>query len=82
MKILFARRRIRVRNSLEKLEKWGMPDGPAMRLVKFAKECKEKKKRAFSTYRSLKEVLTKYGIDDNGIGTICQFPPVSLLSTT
>ena len=27
---------------------------PAMRLVKFAKECKEKKKRAFSTYYLIK----------------------------
>ncbi|GBC08372.1 hypothetical protein RclHR1_08070006 [Rhizophagus clarus] len=66
----------------EKLEKWGMAGGPTMRLVKFVKECKEKKKKAFSTYRSLKEVLTKYGIDGNGIGTIRQFPPASLLSTT
>ena len=47
----------------EELEKWGMPGGPAIALVDFAKECKEKKKRAFSSYRSLKEVLTKYGID-------------------
>lgn len=41
----------------EKLEKWGMPGGPATRLVNFAKECKEKKLRAFSSYLSLSEVL-------------------------
>src|SRR5437762_11131248 len=46
----------------EELEHHGMKLGPAKRLMKFAKECKEKKKRAFSTYRSLKEVLAKYGI--------------------
>ena len=66
----------------ERLRSVGLGLGPAMRFVKFAKECKDKKKGAFSTYRSLKEVLTKYGIDGNGIGTIRQFPPVSLLSTT
>jgi hypothetical protein len=66
----------------ERLRSVGLGLGPAMRLVKFAKECKDKKKRAFSSYRSLKEVLAKYGIDGNGIGTIRQFPPVSLLSTT
>ncbi len=50
-----------------------------MRLVKFAKECKDKKLKAFSSYRSLKEVLKKYNIDGNVIGTIRQFPPVSPL---
>ena len=63
----------------EKLEKWDMPGGPATRLADFAKECKEKKLKAFSSYRSLKEVLKKYNIDGNGIGTIRQFPPVSPL---
>jgi hypothetical protein len=66
----------------EKLRSIGLGLGPATVLADFAKECKEKKLRAFSTYRSLKEVLKKYGIDGNGIGTIRQFPPVSLLSTT
>jgi hypothetical protein len=66
----------------QKFRDCGLKIGPAVTLAKFAKECKEKKKRVFSTYRSLKEVLTKYGIDGNGIGTIRQFPPVSLLSTT
>ena len=30
--------------------------GPAVKLVEFAKECKEKKLKPFSSYRSLKEV--------------------------
>ncbi|PKK56006.1 hypothetical protein RhiirC2_764509 [Rhizophagus irregularis] len=51
--------------------------GPATRLVKFAKDCKDKKLRAFSSYRSLKEVLAKYNIGGNGIGTIRQFPPLN-----
>src|ERR1043165_2783285 len=71
-----------LKTTKEEFLSYGMPGGPAKRLADFAKECKEKKKRAFSTYRSLKEVLTKYGIDGNGIGTIRQFPPVSLLSST
>ena len=61
----------------EKLRSIGLALGPATRLADFAKECKEKKLRAFSSYKSLKEVLKKYGIDGNGIGTIRQFPPVS-----
>src|ERR1043165_3359196 len=51
----------------EKLMQDGMKRGPATVLADFAKDCKDKKKRAFSSYRSLKEVLTKYGIDGNGI---------------
>ncbi|RGB35191.1 hypothetical protein C1646_759644 [Rhizophagus diaphanus] len=47
--------------------------GPATALVDFAKECKDKKLRAFSTYRSLKEVLKKYGIDGKGTDTIPLF---------
>jgi hypothetical protein len=50
-----------------------MKGGPAVRLAKFAKECKEKKLRAFSTYRSLKEVLAKYGIKSNGTDAIPLF---------
>ncbi|PKC55357.1 hypothetical protein RhiirA1_446853 [Rhizophagus irregularis] len=59
----------------QRFRDYGMKGGPAVKLVEFAKECKDKKKRAFSSYRSLKEVLAKYGIDGNGIGTIRQFPP-------
>ena len=45
------------------------------RLADFAKECKEKKKCSFSTYRSLKEVLAKYGIKSSSITSIPQFEP-------
>ena len=54
--------------------------GPATRLVDFAKECKEKKKRAFSSYKSLEEVLEKYGIRSNSITSIPQFTPGKLCS--
>src|SRR5436305_8260035 len=36
----------------EELRSVGLGLGPATRLVKFAKECKDKKLRAFSSYRS------------------------------
>ncbi|PKC05190.1 hypothetical protein RhiirA5_421203 [Rhizophagus irregularis] len=52
---------------------YNFPGGPAIKLAKEIKALKEKPKRAFSTYRSLKEVLAKYGID----GTIRQFPPAT-----
>jgi hypothetical protein len=65
----------------EKFMKAGLKMGPAMKLAKEVQTLKEKPKRAFSSYRSLKEVLAKYGIDGNGIGTIRQFPPVSFLNT-
>ena len=55
----------------------GFEIGTAVVLADFAKESKDKKLRAFSSYKSLKEVLKKYGIDGNGIGTIRQFLPVS-----
>jgi hypothetical protein len=54
---------------------YGMPGGPTVKLVDFAKECKEKKLRAFSSYRSLEEVLGKYGIKSNSITSIPQFEP-------
>jgi hypothetical protein len=57
----------------EELERWEMLKGPAKTLIKFAKECKEKKKRAFFSYRSLKKVLAKYGINSNGTETIPLF---------
>ena len=51
--------------------------GIAVVLANFAKKSKNKKLRAFSLYKSLKEVLKKYDINGNGIGTIHQFPLVS-----
>jgi hypothetical protein len=45
------------KTSKEEFERYGMLGGPATVLADFAKECKEKKKRAFSSYRSLEKVL-------------------------
>src|SRR5436190_991755 len=57
----------------EELERHGMKLGPATALVDFAKDCKEKKLKAFSSYKSLKEVLKKYGIGSDGTDTIPLF---------
>jgi len=62
-----------LKTSKEEFQGLGFGFGPAKNLADFAKECKEKKLRAFSTYRSLKEVLTKYGIGGNGTETIPLF---------
>jgi len=43
--------------------------GPAILLAKEVKALREKPKRLFSSYKSLSEVLTKYGIDSNGTDT-------------
>jgi hypothetical protein len=56
----------------------GFEIGTAVALAGFAKECKEKKKRAFSSYRSLEEVLEKYGIKSSSITSIPQFTPGKL----
>src|ERR1043166_3608922 len=59
--------------SEQKFRDCGIKIGPAVKLADFAKECKDKKLKAFSSYRSLKEVLKKYGIDSNGTDTIPLF---------
>src|SRR5436309_1046382 len=46
----------------EKFCSAGLGLGPLTRLADFTKECKDKKLRAFLTYRSLKEVLEKYDL--------------------
>ncbi|GES97943.1 hypothetical protein GLOIN_2v1684954 [Rhizophagus clarus] len=61
----------------QKFRDCGLKIGPAVTLAKFAKECKEKKLRAFSSYRSLEEVLEKYGIRSNSITSIPQFEPAT-----
>ncbi|RIB17910.1 hypothetical protein C2G38_1390317 [Gigaspora rosea] len=64
----------------QKFQDCGLKLGPASRLAKFAKECKEKKRGSFSSYKTqkdLKEILMNYGIDGNGIGNIRQFPPTT-----
>ncbi|GES93752.1 hypothetical protein GLOIN_2v1695250 [Rhizophagus clarus] len=76
---IFRKQKIMGRDFLkttkEEFLSYGMPGGPAKRLADFAKECKEKKLRVFSTYRSLKEVLAKYGIGSDGTETIPLFSP-------
>ncbi|CAB4491273.1 unnamed protein product [Rhizophagus irregularis] len=62
----------------EELERHGMKLGPATALVDFARECKEKKLRSFSSYKTkkdLSEVLEKYGIVSGDITRIPQFIP-------
>src|SRR4051812_16557185 len=59
----------------EDFQSYGLKGGPAMRLAKESKVLKTMPKRLFSSYRSLKEVLAKYGIDDNRITAIPQFTP-------
>src|SRR4051794_35390584 len=52
---------------------YNFPGGPAIKLAKEIKAIKEKPKRAFSSYRSLEEVLEKYGIKSSSITSIPQF---------
>ena len=66
----------------EKFRSYGMPGGPALRLADFAKECKDKKLRSFSSYKTkkdLKEVLAKHGVQDGRITDIPQFTPSMIL---
>ena len=62
----------------EKLRSYGFKGGPATLLAKEAKTLKEKLKRAFSSYRSLSEVLAKYDINSDSITSIPQFAPGKL----
>ncbi len=57
----------------QKFRDCGLKIRPAMTLAKFAKECKDKKLRAFSSYRSLKEVLAKYDLISEGTEIIFFF---------
>jgi len=59
----------------EKLCSAGLGLEPVTRLMKFIKECKDKKLRAFSTYRNLKEVLEKYDLASEGTEIIPLFTP-------
>ncbi|PKK68363.1 hypothetical protein RhiirC2_782351 [Rhizophagus irregularis] len=62
----------------KELERYGMKLGLVKRLVKFTKECKDKKLRAFSTYKTkkdLRKVLRKYEINSSEITKI---PPFEL----
>ena len=67
----------------EELRDYGMKGGPAKNLADFAKECKDKKLRSFSSYKTkkdLKEVLAKYGVEDGRITDIPQFAPSKFFS--
>ena len=71
---IFRKRKIAGRAFL-KMDKQDFRDsgfeiGTAVVLANFAKECKKKKKHAFSSYCSLEEVLEKYGIKSNSITSI------------
>ncbi|GBC21314.2 hypothetical protein GLOIN_2v1678071 [Rhizophagus irregularis DAOM 181602=DAOM 197198] len=58
----------------------GLAFGPARDLAEFAKDCREKKLKSFSTYRTkkdLKEIFEKYNIEDGRITDILQFVPKS-----
>src|ERR1051325_2954404 len=59
----------------ETFRSYGMKGGPALKLADFAKECKEKKLRAFPPYLSLDEVIKKYDLGSNGMNSIPLFTP-------
>src|SRR6185369_11956601 len=66
-----------LKTTKEEFRTYGMKAGPATVLVDFAKEVKEKKLRAYSTFRTqadVKEVLAKYKFGDS-ISSIPQFEP-------
>src|SRR5688572_12210670 len=52
----------------EKLEHCGLEVGTALLLAEVIKSLKVNRKHLSTSYHSLKEVLAKYNIDDNGIG--------------
>jgi hypothetical protein len=67
----------------QKFRDCGLKVGPASRLADFAKECKDKKLRSFSSYKTkkdLEEVLAKYGVEDGRITDIPQFAPSKFFS--
>jgi hypothetical protein len=64
-----------LKTSKEDFEHYGLEGGPATNLADFAKECKDKKLKAFSSYKSLSEVLAKYDINSDSITSIPQFKP-------
>ena len=64
-----------LKTSREEFQSLGLGFGPAKNLADFAKDCKEKKLRAFSSYLSLSEVLAEYGFDSDGIDSIPLFTP-------
>ncbi|GBB94481.1 hypothetical protein RclHR1_23620003 [Rhizophagus clarus] len=59
----------------EKFRSYGLKGGPAMRLAKKVQALKKKPKRAFSSYKSLSEVLAKYNLVSEGTEIIPLFIP-------
>ena len=62
----------------EKLQNYGMKGGPASNIAEFVKKYKEKKLRAFSSYKTredLNGILAEYGILSGDITRIPQFKP-------
>src|SRR6266542_2772542 len=64
---IFRKRKIMGCNFLkmtdDKFKHCGFKIGPTSRLADFTKEYKDKKLKAFSLYKSLKEVLIRYGLE-------------------
>ena len=54
---------------------YNFPGGPAILLAKEVQALKDNTKRPFSSYKSLSEVLEKYGINSDSITSIPQFVP-------
>jgi hypothetical protein len=70
-----------LKTSKEDFERYGLEGGPATNLADFAKECKDKKLKAFSSYKTkadLEKVLQEdYKISSGDITLIPQFKPVT-----
>jgi hypothetical protein len=70
-----------LKTTKEEFLSYGMPSGPAKRLADFAKDCKDKKLKAFSSYKTkadLEKVLQEdYKISSGDITLIPQFKPAT-----
>ncbi|GET55064.1 hypothetical protein GLOIN_2v1476258 [Rhizophagus irregularis DAOM 181602=DAOM 197198] len=65
----------------ETYRSYGLKGGPAKIFVEFAKDFMEKKKRPFSSYKTLtdlKSVLNKFNIYGSSLSAVSQFTPSSL----
>jgi hypothetical protein len=59
----------------------GLEIGPAITLMDFAKECKVKKLKSFSSYKTIEDaekVFSKYGVNESNIRSIPYFTPPSV----
>ena len=74
---IIKKRKIASRDFLKMTEKKFMQDGlkrgPTSRLADFAKELGKRKLKAFSSYKSLREVLIRYGLESEGTDKIPLF---------